>query len=366
MKKILSFLLLFMAVMVFATWQYRLLCLLLFILLNRKWVKSLPLMSRTKLSYRILIALLLVGIFISIPNYFQRGRTQLVYVNSNGHKTSIPISLYVVNALFPEEEVMNICMKATAILPPSELSPIFKNLGSRFIRDAQSDFWKGKALGFYSPYNQLSLQGSNPGSFVIAQAYNEMFGGNYNGVYITKPRHYSRSKSYPVVFFAHGYLGSWELYQGVLSSLDDCLIVSIATRDLSGVFGYEDINKIFKFYLPMLKEEGYKIDETHLHLIGLSNGGTASNVALRSFDNRFQTITYISTSCDVIKRSNAKVLLIGGGQDASSSGLPISYKGLQSNGTKAVLLYDKEDNHYMMVHQKERIIEFLNQELELI
>ena len=38
MKKILSFLLLFMAVMVFATWQYRLLCLLLFILLNRKCV----------------------------------------------------------------------------------------------------------------------------------------------------------------------------------------------------------------------------------------------------------------------------------------------------------------------------------------
>ena len=104
MKKILSFLLLFMAVMVFATWQYRLLCLLLFILLNRKWVKSLPLMSRTKFSYRILIALFLVGIFISIPNYFQRGRTQLVYVDSNGHKTSIPISLYVVNALFPEEE----------------------------------------------------------------------------------------------------------------------------------------------------------------------------------------------------------------------------------------------------------------------
>ena len=31
MKKIFSFLLLFMAVMVFATWQYRLLCALLFL-----------------------------------------------------------------------------------------------------------------------------------------------------------------------------------------------------------------------------------------------------------------------------------------------------------------------------------------------
>lgn len=94
------------------------------------------------------------------------------------------------------------------------------------------------------------------------------------------------------MFFAHGYLGSWELYQGVLSSLKDCFMVSIATRDLSGIFGYDDINKIFKLYLPMLKEEGYNIDESRLHLMGLSNGGSASNVALRSFDNRFQTITY--------------------------------------------------------------------------
>ncbi|KXB46531.1 hypothetical protein HMPREF1870_00900 [Bacteroidales bacterium KA00344] len=69
MKKIISFLLLFMAVIVFATWQYRLLCFLFFILLNRNWVKSLPLMRRTIHSYSLLVALLLVGIFISIPNY---------------------------------------------------------------------------------------------------------------------------------------------------------------------------------------------------------------------------------------------------------------------------------------------------------
>lgn len=168
------------------------------------------------------------------------------------------------------------------------------------------------------------------------------------------------------MFFAHGYLGSWEFYQGFLSSLKDCFIVSMATRDLSGIFSYEDINKIFKHYLPLLKEEGYNIDESHLHLIGLSNGGTASNVALRSFDNRFQTITYISTSCDVIKRSHAKVLLIGGGKDASSSNLPGASKRLQRRGTKTVILFDDEENHYIMVHQKERIIEFLNKELELI
>jgi len=365
MKKTLSFLLLFLAVVVFATWQYRLTCVLLFVLLNRKWIRSRGLMSRHKHSYQILVASLLIVIFIAIPNYFQRGRTQLAYLDEAGNRTAVPMNIYLLNVLFPEEEVMNAGMKATAIMPPAELSPLFKNLGSRFIRDAQHDFWNGMALTFYWPYNKLSLQGSNPGAFTIAQAYNEVLGTHYDGIYITKPRHYDEDKTYPVVFFAHGYLGSWELYQGLFSDLNDCFVVSIGTRDLSGIFGYEDINKIFSLYLPMLKKEGYHIDENRFHLMGLSNGGTASNVAFRSFDHHFQTITYISTSCDVIKRSHAKVLMIGGGKDASSANLPVASRQLQNRGTKTALLFDEEDNHYMMVHQKDRIIDFLNRELEL-
>ena len=110
---------------------------------------------------------------------------------------------------------------------------LIKNLGGRFIREAQNDFWSGKALSFYAQYNQLSWQFSNPGSFAIAQAYNEQFGTNYNGIYITKPQHYTSSKKYPVVVFAHGYLGSWKLYQGLFSSLKNCFVVSIATHNLS-------------------------------------------------------------------------------------------------------------------------------------
>lgn len=366
MKKILSFLLLLMAVIVFATWQYRLLCVLLFVLLNKKWVKSFTWMKRWEYSYSILVTALLVCIFIAIPNYFQRGRTQLVYIDKEGKRTATPLNIYALNIIFPEEEVMNFGMKATAFLPPAKLSPIFKNLGSRFIRDTQRDIWTGKALTFYTPYNHLSMQGSNPGTFTIAQAFNETFGTQYDGVYITRPRHYDKDKEYPVVFFAHGYLGSWELMQGVFSDLENCFVVSIGTHDLSGIFTYQDINKIFKTYLPLLEAEGYHVDMGHLHLIGLSNGGTASNVALRNFSNRFRTITYISTSCDVIKQSRAKIIIIGGRDDVSALGLPSASKRMQRYGTKTALLFDEKDNHYMLVHQKQRIIEFLNQEMELI
>ena len=357
MKKIVSIVLLLLATVVFATWQYRLLSLLFFFLLNKQWIKS-----KIKILYKVIVWGLILCIFIAIPNYYRRGRTQLIYLDKNGEKISTPQHIYLINALLPEEELMNFGLKATAVLPPESLSPVFKNLGSRFIREAQSDFWHGYAIGFYTPYNRLSLQCSNSGTFTIAQAMNEYLGTNYNAIYITKPKNYDSNKTYPVVFFAHGYLGSWELYQGLFSQLDDYFIVSIGTRDLSGIFNYNDINKVFTKYIPYLKSEGYQIGD--VHLMGLSNGGSASNVALISFSNKFKTITYISTSCDVIKHSKAKVILIGGGKDASSTRLPNVERGLRNSGTKTALFFDKDENHYMMVHQQGKIFELLNDEMK--
>lgn len=358
MKRFVTIIFVVCAIFVFATWQYRLLCLLLVVLINRKWLKQ-----KWPKWYPFLTWGLALAIFIAIPNYFQRGRSQMIYLNDKGERISTPWTIYAINALLPEEELMNAGMKLTAILPPASLSPVFKNLGSRLIRDAQKDFWNGMALTFYAPYNRLSLQGSNPGSFAIAQTMNETFGTNYDGIYVTKPKNYDSAKTYPIVFFAHGYLGNWEMYQGLLSRLEDCLVVSIGTKDLSGIFGHHDIQKIFNRYLPFLETEGFHIDKKGLHLIGLSNGGSASNVALRSFSNQFRTITYISTSCDVIKKSKAKVIMIGGGKDVSSVGLPNASRRLQKCGTNVALMYDKDDNHYMMVHQTDCIFEFLNQEI---
>lgn len=357
MKKSISIVLFLLATVVFATWQYRLLNLFIFIIINKTWIKK-----KVRIPYKVIVWGLILCIFIAIPNYFQRGRTQLIYLDKEGERVCTPLHIYLINALLPEEEMMNFGLKATAVLPPESLSPVFKNLGSHFIREAQSDFWHGYAFGFYTPYNSLSLQGSNPGTFTIAQAINENLGTDYNAIYITKPKNYDSDRTYPVIFFAHGYLGGWELYQGLFSQLDDYFVVSICTIDLSGIFNYNDINKVFTEYIPYLKSEGYNIGD--VHLMGLSNGGSASNVALRSFSNKFKTITYISTSCDVIKYSKAKVILIGGGKDASSARLPSAERGLRNCGTKTAIFFDKDENHYMMVHQQGKIFEFLNDEMK--
>ena len=132
-----------MAILGFATWQYRLLSILLFVLINKNWIKSHPLILRFKQSYKLLVSTLIIAIFIAIPNYYQRGRTQLAYIDKTGKHITTPINIYLLNVIFPEEEIMNVGLKLSAIMPITEKSTWFKRLGGRFIREAQSDFWGG-------------------------------------------------------------------------------------------------------------------------------------------------------------------------------------------------------------------------------
>ena len=92
-----------LAVLVFATGQYRLLCVLLLVCINKNCIKSRPLMVRFKSSYKLLLILLFLAIFTVIPNYLQRGRPQLAYINKEGHRMCVPINVYLLNVLFPEE-----------------------------------------------------------------------------------------------------------------------------------------------------------------------------------------------------------------------------------------------------------------------
>lgn len=79
-----SYLLSLLAVLVFATGQYRLLCVLLLVCINKNCIKSRPLMVRFKSPYKLLLILLFLAIFKVIPNYLQCGRPQLAYFNKEG------------------------------------------------------------------------------------------------------------------------------------------------------------------------------------------------------------------------------------------------------------------------------------------
>lgn len=358
MKKriVLSVLLIVLAVVVFASWQYRLVCALLLVATNRRWLSDKAQSYGVKHGYGIIVGVLLVCLFFSLPNYFQRGRHQLHYLDAKGQRVSTPLLPYIANVLVPEKEAMNLCMKANAVMPYTLMNKITK-VPNRFAADAQSDFWHGKTLGFYTPYYHTG----NSGSFVYGQVCNIALGTDYDAIYINRPKHYDSSKTYPVVFFCHGYMGSWELYQGILSGVEDCIVVSLGTKDLKGKSF--KVGEIFSHYIPYLESLGYKVDNQQLHIMGLSNGGQAVNQAIASYDKKFKSITFISNGCHTIKHTPAKVMFIGGGRDGSASGQPTQEKRLRTCGTKTAIYYDKNANHFIFASQSKKVVDFINENL---
>ena len=159
-------------------------------------------------------------------------------------------------------------------------------------------------------------------------------------------------------------MGNWQLYQGLWKSLDRAIVVSIGTRDLSGIFGQQDINSIFDFYIPMLERMGYHIDHQQLHLMGLSNGGSAISAAMQSHHAKdFKSLTCISCNLERLCRVPCQVNLIGGGRDNSSCQLPVQHRELRRMGVDADIFFDTEENHYIMVNKREEILNFLKERL---
>jgi hypothetical protein len=101
----------------------------------------------------------------------------------------------------------------------------------------------------------------------------------------------------------------------------------------------------------------------NLHIMGLSNGGSAVNVAYNSFSSKFKTITFISTGIHQTYPISSKVLLIGGGRDHSSGSLKNAYSILNGNGTKTDIFWDDEETHFILVNQTDKIIDFMNKNL---
>ena len=162
----------------------------------------------------------------------------------------------------------------------------------------------------------------------------------------------------------HGYLGNWKLYTGVLKGLEDCIVLCVGTHTWSGIYTKNDINALFKKQIPFLENMGYKVDKNNLHIMGLSNGGSAVNVAYNGFSNKFKTITFISTGIHQTYPIASKVLLIGGGKDHSAGTLQGAYRTLKNNGGKTDLFWDDEETHFILVNQTDEIINFVKKNLQ--
>ena len=98
--------------------------------------------------------------------------------------------------------------------------------------------------------------------------------------------------------------------------------------------------------------------------MGLSNGGSAVNVAYNGFSNKFKSITFISTGTNQTYPISSKVLLIGGGIDHSSGSLRSAYRTIKTNGGRPDLFWDDEETHLIFVNKADEITDFINSNID--
>lgn len=197
----------------------------------------------------------------------------------------------------------------------------------------------------------------------MTQGFQEFFGDDKRSAYIIRPRNYDKDKEYPVLFFAHGYLGNWKLYTGLLRNIENHIVVCMGTEDYSGIFSSRHIREIQSLYLPMLEKKGYKVDKSAISLMGLSNGGSAVDAAYSGFADKFKNLIYVSTGVNNFHHINPKVMIIGGGIDHCAPSMKNGMKKLKGIGQSSAFLFDEAHTHFKLLTDMENCFDFLNKEL---
>ena len=332
----------------FASWQYRLLMILLGLLLWRNRIVA----YRRRLYHVLMMAWVLAFVaLLPAVGYGSFHRTGLVYFDGDEVK-SFHLPTYLLNVIFPEEEVLNIGSHFSGFVPVNQ----------GLINQYRDEVARGRRGMFFKPYHCLDI--IRPQSGAIAQTYNMVFGTQLRPVYVSRPKNYDSAQTYPVVLFMHGYLGNWQLYQGFFGELKGCIVVSVGTIDWSGLYDRADFAITFDKILPWVEQNVKGADTSQLHLIGLSNGGSASNLAMQAYCKQFKSVTFLSTDIRFTGHSKTHVVMIGGTSDNATYNFNNVYRRLQANGTPITMLLLSNENHYIMLCRPDEVLATLQQTID--
>ncbi len=337
---------------------------LILLLIGLMWRRELKrCLAKWRYAYPALWSVLIVATLLLMPRPFAlpADRVRLVHFNSRGEQVSAPFHHWVANLLVPEETMCAAgCLGA--LLPTD---PILNVLGFRggennsIIQNYRLDALHGRMLGIGTSYRRAGAAMSG----LHTQFFNSLAGEDIRSVQIVKPKHFDKDREYPVLFFAHGYLGNWKLYRGLLGEIDDHIIVYMGTEDISGIFTGRHIREIKALYLPMLADLGYKVDKDAISLMGLSNGGSATDAAYASNPNDFKNLIYASTGVNHSGRTRAKVMIIGGGLDHCAPSMRNGMSRLTANRQNSAFCFDEEHTHLKLISDIDNVLDFLNREL---
>lgn len=307
---------------------------------------------------KVLVGIWCLLLFVNLPRYRidTNDRVRLIYQDDEDEPTHAPFYQYVLNALLPEEEVMHVGLHVvgmTGFIPYGNLMGYYAE-----------DYHRKGAKDYVRCMTDLRAE-SNPLSGFTSQFFNDYTHLRSKSVYVISPEHYDPDRSYPVVFFCHGFLGNWRLYQGALLGLQNCIVLSVGTHGLSGIYTADEVEELFTKQLSFLEKLGYKVDRSQLHLIGLSNGGSAASYALSNSSKQLKSITFLSCEPIKVKRVSCRINLIGGGNDFSTLNQPDLLRHFKAKGVDVAMEWDEERNHFTVVNDRDEVIRFLSKRLLL-
>ncbi len=306
---------------------YKFLCIFLFACTFR---------NKVKVSNRVIFAILAVGIFLCSPRY-SSGRLKLLY-EKNDKLVAPSVIDYVADCMFPEEDIMNAGTSGFRLF-----SAFFKNDPNWIIKTAYNN--RDHLSDFVKPYSDLKNN-------VMSGVWGQLHGKRT--LYLQLPD----KKSAKLVVFCHGFAGNWKLYQGVLSKLDDCIILTVGTSNITGLYEKSDLDKIFTNYIPYLEEKGYAIKS--VNIVGLSNGVSAVSRAIKWYPTKFDSYTAISGSLIYLSKVSGSINFIGGSNDHSSGKMPAQHRQCGRMGIKSKL-YFPTDDHFLLANRTDEVIKTLRE-----
>lgn len=300
-----------------------------------------------------LLTLLLMPRPFALPS----DRVRLLHLNEKGERISAPLSHWAVNLLLPEETICAVS-SFVPLTPMKHLIPV----GDGILKDYYYELKTGGLFNIGRAFRSNNLAIESPMSGAITQAINQFSGGKTRSVYVIRPKDYDKNRQYPVLFFAHGFLGNWKMYTGLLRKIKGHIVVCIGTEDLSGIFTRRHIDEIKTVYLPMLEDMGYSVDRKAVSLMGLSNGGSAVDAAYSTADD-YKNLIYVSTEVNRTYKTSTKVMVIGGGRDHCAPMMKNGMAKLVSNGVNTAFCFDDNHTHLKLISDMDNCINFLNNEL---
>lgn len=348
------------ALVLSASFEWRIVLVMLLVLVWRKHICGF-LAGYCTWGYTALWVVLFAGFVVSLPRYFAwpTDRVRHYYISNDGDITLPPLHHWLLNVVLPEEELCNIGIMTARFAGP------MVGIKSALMDNLREERERGTLKRMMTPYSALSKSFESPMSAAYVQGLNQTVGENHRSFYLIRPKHYEKGRAYPLVVFCHGYMGNWKLYNGVLKGLDKCIVISIGTQDLSGIYFDEEIRSIHSLYIPLLEKMGYKIEPDNVSVMGLSNGGSAVNEAYRHFSGKFANIVFISTPLHHTYPIRPHVLIIGGALDPSAPGMNSGYRQIKKNGGQVSRYWKEDGTHFIFATEKDSIVDYLNTHLGL-